>query len=202
MKRPWGLTAICILVLGVVLPAGAVAPQDPAAVVTSLGNEALKVLGPNVAPNLRVARFRQLFQTDFNVPGIARFVLGRYWRLATPAQQQEFITLFTNYIALVYANQLAQYNGETLRVTGTRSAPDGELVSSEIIRTNGQPPARVDWLLNPLNGSYKISDVIFEGVSMAVTQRSEFASVIQRHGGQVQSLITALEQKTEGAGAR
>jgi phospholipid transport system substrate-binding protein len=201
MMRRLFYIAVCFLVVAMLVPARpAAAAADPAAVITSLGNEALKVLGKNVAPNLRVARFRQLFSEDFDVPGIARFVLGRYWRLATPTQQQEFIKAFTDYIALAYSNRLAEYSGETLRVTGSRPAPDGELVSSEIVRTNGQPPARVDWLLTPHSDAYKINDVIVEGVSMAVTQRSEFASVIQRNGGQVQGLITALRQKTESAG--
>jgi phospholipid transport system substrate-binding protein len=200
MKRPLLLTVFLVVALVVLVPARPAAAQDPAAVITSLGNKALKVLGPNVDPNLRVGRFRQLFRADFDVPGIARFVLGRYWRLATPSQQQEFIRLFTDYIALVYANRLAEYSGESLRVTGTSPAPGGKLVASEIIRANGQPQARVDWLLTPLDGSYKISDVIFEGVSMGATQRSEFASVIQRNGGQVQSLITALQQKAASAG--
>jgi phospholipid transport system substrate-binding protein len=202
MNRRLLLIAIGVFAIGLSPTPPATAAADPAAVITSLGNEALKVLGKNVDPNLRVVRFRQLFNEDFDVPGIARFVLGRYWRLATPAQQQDFVGVFTNYIALAYANRLAEYSGETLRVTGTRAAPDGDLVSSEIIRTNGQPPARVDWLLTLQNGAYKISDVIVEGVSMAVTQRSEFASVIQRNGGQVQGLITALRQKTENAGLR
>lgn len=200
MKRRLFFVAVCLCAIGILLPSRPAAAADPAAVVTSLGNEALKVLGKNVDPNLRVARFRQLFSADFDVPGIARFVLGRYWRVATPAQQQEFLKLFTDYIALAYSNRLAEYSGETLRVTGSRPAPDGKLVSSEIVRANGQPPARVEWLLTPQNGAYKISDVIVEGVSMAVTQRSEFASVIQRNGGQVEGLITALRQKTESAG--
>jgi phospholipid transport system substrate-binding protein len=200
MKRRLLFVAVCLCAIGILLPSRPAAAADPAAVVTSLGNEALKVLGKNVDPNLRVARFRQLFSADFDVPGIARFVLGRYWRVATPTQQQEFLKLFTDYIALAYSNRLAEYSGETLRVTGSRLAPDGELVSSQIVRANGQPPAGVDWLLTPQNGAYKISDVIVEGVSMAVTQRSEFASVIQRNGGQVEGLITALRQKTEGSG--
>lgn len=200
MNRRLLLIAIGLFAVGPALPAPpAAAATDPAAVIASLGNEALKVLGKNVDPNLRVTRFRQLFTEDFDVPAIARFVLGRYWRLATPAQQQEFVHVFTNYIALAYANRLAEYSGETLRVTGTRAAPDGQLVSSQIIRTDG-PPARVDWLLTPQGGAYKITDVVVEGVSMAVTQRSEFASVIQRNGGQVQGLITALREKTESAG--
>src|SRR5271165_3305891 len=102
MKRSFCLIAALILVVSLMLPVRpAAAAADPAAVITSLGNEALKALGKNVDPNLRVARFRQLFRQDFNVPGISRFVLGRYWRVATPAQQQEFIPLFTDYIALV-----------------------------------------------------------------------------------------------------
>jgi phospholipid transport system substrate-binding protein len=190
-------------VLAVVLAARpAAAAADPAAVITSLGNQALEVLGKNVAPTARVARFRQLFSQDFDVPGIARFVLGRYWRVATPQQQQEFVRLFANYIVLAYSNRLAEYSGESLKVTGSRPVPDGSLVSSQIVRPNGAPPAEVDWRLTRADGAYKISDVIVEGVSMAVTQRSEFASVIQRHGGQVEGLITALRQKTESAGLR
>ncbi len=199
MTRRLVFIAACILVLRIVLPAGPAAAADPAAIIADLGSEALKAL-KNADPNQRVARFRELFQRDFDVSGVSRFVLGRYWRLATPQQQEEFEKLFINYVAFVYANRLAEYSGDTLRVLGTRPAPDGQLVSSEIIRASGQPPARVDWLLTPQNGSYKIDDVRVDGVSMAVTQRSEFASVIQRDGGQIQGLISALRQKTEAAG--
>ena len=203
MIRRWFLIGACVLFVGILISARpAAAAADPAAVITSLGNQALEVLGNNVDPKLRVARFRQLFSEDFDVPGIARFVLGRYWRVATEPQQQEFVKLFADYIALAYSNRLAEYSGETLRVTGSRPAPDGSVVSSEIVRPNGAPPAKVDWVLTPHDGAYKISDVVVEGVSMAVTQRSEFASVIQRNGGQVQGLITALRQKTEAAGLR
>jgi phospholipid transport system substrate-binding protein len=203
MIRRWFLIGACILIVGMLISARpAAAAADPAAVIISLGNHALEVLGSNVDPKLRVARFRQLFSEDFDVPGIARFVLGRYWRVATEPQQQEFVKLLADYIALAYSNRLAEYSGETLHVTGTRPAPDGSVVSSEIVRPNGAPPAKVDWVLTAHDGAYKISDVVVEGVSMAVTQRSEFASVIQRNGGQVQGLITALRQKTEAAGLR
>jgi len=182
------------------LPAAAEA--DPAALITDLGNRALEVLGKSVSPRQREARFRQLFDQDFDVPAIAHFVLGRYWRTATRAEQQEFVRLFAAYTALAYSNRLAQYSGETLRVLGSRPELDGSIVSSEIVRTNGAPPAKVDWRLRSNGGTYKITDVIVDGISMAVTQRSEFASVIQRHGGEVEGLLTLLRQKTAGAGAR
>ena len=187
------------LILGALAAPAILAAADPAAVINELGNRALEVLGKNATPAQRVARFHELFREDFDVPGIARFVLGRYWKTATPEQQEEFVKLFEDYIALVYSNQLAAYSGETLRVTGSRTSAEEAVVASEIIRPTGAPPVKVDWHLTDRNGAYKISDVTVDGISMAVTQRSEFASVIQRNGGQVANLIAQLREKTASA---
>lgn len=198
MLRRTVLAALA-LVWGALTPAILAATADPAAVINNLGNRALEVLGKNATPAQRVARFHELFREDFDVPGIARFVLGRYWKTATPEQQEEFVKLFEDYIALVYSNQLAAYSGETLRVTGSRTSAEDAIVASEIIRPTGAPPVKVDWHLTDRNGAYKISDVTVDGISMAVTQRSEFASVIQRNGGQVANLIAQLREKTASA---
>ena len=188
-----------ILIVGALAAPAILAAADPAAIINNLGNRALAVLGNNATPAQRVARFHELFREDFDVPGIARFVLGRYWKTATPEQQEEFVRLFEDYIALVYSNQLAAYSGETLRVTGSRTSAEEAVVASEIIRPTGSPPVKVDWHLTDRNGAYKISDVTVDGISMAVTQRSEFASVIQRNGGQVANLIAQLREKTASA---
>jgi phospholipid transport system substrate-binding protein len=73
------------------------------------------------------------------------------------------------------------------------------IVSTDVITPGAPQPLKIDWRLVNDAGAYKISDVIVEGVSMAVTQRSEFASVIQRHGGQIQGLIDLMRQKTASA---
>ena len=188
-----------IMIVGAFGAPAILAAADPAAVINNLGNRALEVLGKNATPAQRVARFHDLFREDFDVPGIARFVLGRYWKTATPEEQQEFVKLFEDYIALVYSNQLAAYSGETLKVTGSRTSAEEAIVASEISRPTGSPPVKVDWHLTDRNGTYKISDVWVDGISMAVTQRSEFASVIQRNGGQVAGLIAQLREKTAAA---
>jgi phospholipid transport system substrate-binding protein len=202
MIRRSVLTAAFVLIVGALAPTILAAAADPAAVITNLGNRALEVLGKSATPAQRVARFHELFREDFDVPGIARFVLGRYWKTATPEQQQEFVKLFEDYIALVYSSQLSAYSGETLKVTGSRANPEGAIVASEIIRPSGAPPVKVDWHMTDQHGTYKISDVAVDGISMAVTQRSEFASVIQRNGGQVQGLIAMLRDKTANAPGR
>src|SRR6516165_8960307 len=201
MTRRSVLTATVVLIVGALAPA-ILAAADPAGVINNLGNRALEVLGKNSTPAQRVTRFHELFRADFDVPGIARFVLGRYWKTATTEQQDEFTRLFEDYIALVYSSQLSAYSGETLKVTGSRADPEGAIVASEIIRPSGAPPVKVEWHLTDQHGTYKIRDVAVDGISMAVTQRSEFASVIQRNGGQVQGLIAMLREKTKNASGR
>lgn len=178
------------------LPAAA---ADPTALISSLGNRALEVLGKGTTEAQRAARFRELLREDFDVPGIARFVLGRYWNTATEEQRAEFVKLFEGYVAQAYATRLAEYAGETFKVTGSRPDPDGAVVSSQILRPAGQAPIKVDWRLSGRGGVYKISDVSVDGISMAVTQRSEFASVIQHNGGQVEGLIAMLRQRSAGS---
>src|SRR5207244_11528934 len=96
------------------------AAQDARAFVANLGNQAIQVLGPSVSPAQRIARFRQLFHDDFDVPGIGQFVLGRYWRIASPEEQQEFLRLFQEYIVQAYAARPGEYGGAQFRGLGSR----------------------------------------------------------------------------------
>jgi phospholipid transport system substrate-binding protein len=177
-------------------PPRAVAQADPVAFINELGIQAIQVLGPSVPAPARLQRFRELFGSDFDLPGISRFVLGRYWRVATPAQQQQFQGLLKEYLAQAYAGRLAQYAGEKFRAVNAQAQGEETVVFSEITTTQGNK-IRVEWhLVN--NGGWKITDAYVAGVSMAVTERDEFASVIQQGGGSVQYLIDRLRQKLGG----
>jgi phospholipid transport system substrate-binding protein len=202
VRRFFLVAGLILVVAGSAGAVPAAAAADPAAVISSLGSQALEVLGKGTPQAERAARFRELLREDFDVPGIARFVLGRYWNTATEAQRAEYVRLFEDYVALAYSTRLAEYAGESFKVTGSRPDADGAIVQSQILRPAGQTPIKVDWRLVGRNGAYKISDVSVDGISMAVTQRSEFASVIQHNGGQVEGLIAMLRQKTQGSAAR
>lgn len=197
MRRSAAIGVLVLAVLFLAAPREATA-QDARAFVGTLGEQAIEVLGPGVSPAQRLARFRELFHNDFDVPGIGRFVLGRYWRTATPQEQQEFLGLFQEYIVRAYSVRLGEYGGEPFRVTGARPNGEETVVTSEIIRPNGSRVG-VDWYLIDGGGRYKITDVYVGGVSMKVTQRDEFASVIQRNGGRVDALIAQLRQKLAAA---
>jgi phospholipid transport system substrate-binding protein len=168
---------------------------------SELWTRAVDVLDKKAPLTERLTRFRQLFQADFDGPGIARFVLGRYWRTASEQEQQEYMKLFTDYVIFVYGTRLSNFNGETFKVRGSRTDESGTVVSTDIISPSGEPPIKVDWRLVADKGAFKINDVIIEGISMMVTQRSEFASIIQRHGGQVGGLLALMREKTNTASA-
>ena len=116
-------------------------------------------------------------------------------------EQQEFLKLFEDYVVFVYGTRLSNFNGETFKVRGSRTDESGTIVSTDILSPSGEAPIKVDWRLVTDKGVFKINDVIIEGISMLVTQRSEFASVIQRHGGQVGGLLTMMRERARTASA-
>ena len=170
------------------------AAMDPRAFIGNLGNEGIQTLGPNVPPAQRVARFRELFQSDFDVTGIGRFAIGRYWRAFSPEQQQEFLRLFSEYTVQAYADKLGQYGGARFQVTGSEPVGNEVVVNSQVLRTNGQP-VQIDWHLIQEGDGYKVDDVYVDRVSMKVTQRDEFAKIIQNNGGQPSALLAVLRQQ-------
>lgn len=167
--------------------------------ISTLADRAISGLtDKTLSPGERTQRFRKLLTTDFDVPQIARFVLGRYWRVATPDERTQYTTLFEDYIVQIYSSRFQDYGGETLKVNGAYRDDDGAFVSSSLMRPSG-PPVKVDWKLRTEAPSFKIVDIVVEGVSMSVTQRDDFAAAIQAHGGKVAGLIDMLKQKVQTA---
>ncbi|CAO3433292.1 MlaC/ttg2D family ABC transporter substrate-binding protein [Azospirillum doebereinerae] len=169
---------------------------DASAFIQGLGDEAIRTFSDKSRTReQRLERFQTLLHKGFDIPYIGRWVLGRYWNTATEQQQADYQSLFERLIIKTYAGRFLEYSGETFTVTGAR--PEGEtdaMVATRITRTDG-PPVTLEWRVRRRQGQHKIIDVMVEGVSMGVTQRQEFASVIQQNGGKVDGLLQALRQK-------
>ena len=202
MTRRLFLAITSLVIVSASLAAGSNAVAADAGVfMNELWGRTVEVLSNKVPRAERLARFRELYQQNFDGPGIARFVLGRYWRSASEQEQQEYLKLFQDYVVFVYGTRLSDFNGERFKVRGSRTDESGTIVSTDIISPKGDAPIKVDWRLITDHGAFKINDVIIEGISMLVTQRSEFASVIQRHGGQVGELLAMMRERTKTASA-
>jgi phospholipid transport system substrate-binding protein len=143
----------------------------------------------------RETRFRSLLESQFDMPGISKFVLARYWRVASDAERADFQRLFEDLLVDAYAEKFTEYAGEHFQVAGSQVNDDDSItVNSLVNRPNGDV-VRLDWRVVDAGG-LKISDLIVNGVSLRTTYRSDVASVIQNTGGKVVELIGVLRQKT------
>lgn len=204
----WMLAGVAAVAVPVLAPtavqAQAAKGQASADFVQGLGDKAIATLAdPKVSKDQAKAVFRDLLNQNFDINTISRFVLGRYWNVATDAQKKEYQTLFEQMIVEVYAERFSQYAGEKFKVGGAQASGDNDaVVSSQVLRPSGQPPVNVSWRVRSKDGSFKIIDVIVENVSMSVTQRSEFASLIESNGGKFEALLEALRQRIQTAAVK
>ena len=176
----------------------ALAAGDSAAVVADFGDHMLQMLNdPQLSPAERQKRFGALLDKDFDFAKIGRFVLGRYWQTATEQQKQEFAPVFRDYVVQSYSVRFGEFTGASFKVTGERPEnPTSSIVSTTVMQRNSSAPAKVDWRVATDTGSPKITEVIVDGISMSLTHRQEFASLIERSGGGVAGLIAELKAKT------
>ncbi len=189
--------------VAVAAPTALRAADDAAGFISDLGQRTVQILAAKISDSERETKFHTIFDEGFDVPAISRFVLGGYWRTASEAQRQDFVALFETYVVRAYTVRFNDYGGEQLKVTAARAeGDDGSMVQSIIARPSGAPPLKVDWRVAKTDKGFKIVDVVVEGVSMAVTQRQEFAAVIQRNGGQIDALLKILREKNGQGGIK
>jgi phospholipid transport system substrate-binding protein len=195
---------LLVLLTFLIIPtfAGAGPPQEAAGFVDGLVGEALGILrDPALSDAAREERLDGLLRRGFDMPRIARYVLGRYWSQTNDEDRSAFATLFESWVVRTYSSRLSQYKGETVKVTGARDEGDGgAVVSSEIDHPAG-PATKIEWRLERSDGQFKILDVTVAGVSMALTEREEIASAIQRNGGTVATLNRMYAEKLGGTTA-
>ncbi len=202
IRRNFIIALAAVAAAAIAVPARAQnAVPEATAFIDSLAQRAIVGLTAKDIDNAdRAARFRALFTETFDVATIGRFALGPPWRTASETDRAEYLKAFEDFIVATYATRFADYGGEAIRTTGSRRGDDGEVfVASEFVRAQGAP-VRVSWRLRPNTNGWRIIDVIIEDVSMAITQRDDFSSTIQRNGGRIGALIEALRGKTGTAG--
>lgn len=163
-----------------------------------MGRDILRVYrDKEISAEQKSQEFARLFNTHFDLNPVARFVLGRHWRKASDDEKAQFLKQFHRYIINTYSARMGAYSGQDFEVVGSRPLNKREtIVSSEVRQPDGRI-FKVDWRLLTRDGKTRVTDLVIEGVSMAVTHRSEFSSVISRGGGKVSALIERLKQQNE-----
>ena len=195
LRRPW---AVLLATAALLVTAAPPAVADGAeAFIRSTADRVFTSYTEEVTDEQRAKAFRDILTATFELRTIARFTLGRYWRVASSDQRKEYRRLFEDFLVLAYANRFRDLGGVKLRVTSvvTISKRD-QLVQSEIDPGSGRPPIRIGWRVRETRHGYRIVDVIVDGISMSVTQRDQFAAAIRSSGGKVDGLLAMLRDKT------
>jgi phospholipid transport system substrate-binding protein len=199
------LKALAVAALALVLTSSGARAEssavagDAAAFIRGFADQGTDLLADtDLEPGAREQAFRRLFRDRFAIDAISRFVVGKHWRAASAAERAEFRDLFQDYIVATYTRHMDDYAGESLKLGPARlGKARSATVSSLIVRPQGAPIS-VDWRLRREEGAWRIVDVVVEGVSLAIAQRSQFASVIRVSGGRLAGLLEKLRQATAG----
>lgn len=178
--------------------------RDPQAeqFVQTEGQKALSVVTNSaLTPSARDAAFRQMIDRLADFQRITGFVLGKYARVATPAQRQQFNGVFRVYAQNLFQSHLAGFRGDRLQVTGSVVRGPGDVVVNTVV--SGDPnagPLPVAWRVLGGPGAYRAVDVQTRGVWLAITLQQDFVSTIDNAGGDVAVLITRLQRETARRG--
>ena len=164
------------------------------AYVVQLGDKTIAIIADTkMSEQQKDAKLTTLFTETIDTDWIGRFVLGRYWRTASDAQQKQYLTIYRQFLINSYVPNFRQYTGEKFKVNIVNQEGMDFIVKTEIIHPD-KPSTRVDYrIIRASNGLYKVHDIVAEGVSLLETERSDFGSVLSREG--MDSLIKMLQAK-------
>jgi phospholipid transport system substrate-binding protein len=163
-----------------------------------LGDSALLSLtSSQISEREKSERIRAMFRESFDIQTIGRFVLGKHWHAASEDQRREYLSLFEAMILQTYQDRLTDDPLKSFTIVGATPAEKGSqdaIVNSLLVGTTDPEPTKVSWRVRLKEGQMKIVDVLVNGISSSITQRSDFDSVIMKGGGDVEVLLASLRQ--------
>jgi phospholipid transport system substrate-binding protein len=190
-----------LAVLGIVfvvpgMPSAQAEASGARALLESMTHEVFTTLeDSSLSPTDKERVLRNVFEDNFDVPTISRFVLGRHWRNASDAQRQDFIDAFGEMNARKFLDMVGDFSEEMFSVENVQedaAKPNLFLVNSRVAQSQGEP-LLVVWRVRNKDDKYRVIDVVIEGVSMAITLRHEYGAVIKTNG--VAGLINMMRKK-------
>ena len=162
--------------------------------VSNFADNAISILSnESVDASQKNIQFTELVMSSIDMNLISKFVLSKYWKLATDDQKKAYQVAFKQYFISSYANKLDQYSGEKVIIVSSNAAKKFVIVKSNIVR-DGTDTLKIelDWRLLTRDGQTKIIDLSIEGISLIIAQREEFQSFLANNDNSLDALINKL----------
>ena len=169
---------------------------DPKQFISEIVNEAKKILVDTNTKEFKTKKLSEMALKTVDIKGVAYYSIGKYRKNLSEEQLNEYLSLFEKYFLKSFTSRLTDYSDPKIDVKGTEVLnPKYTIVKSVLLATDKKPEVKIEWRVYTKNPDKPlIRDLIIEGLSLARTQKEEFASVIESNNGDVTKLFDTLKE--------
>ncbi len=169
---------------------------EPDIFVQSTVNRASKLLGENISKNEKIEKLKEIAKETVDIRGIGFYTLGKKRKSLNEQEKKKYSELFEEYFLKSFSSRLAEYTNPEIDVQSKEKLNENYTIVNSILKaTNERPEIKIDWRIytkNPENPL--IRDLIIEGLSLARTQKEEFASVLNSNDDDIEALFKVLKE--------
>ncbi len=169
---------------------------EPDVFVQSTVNRASQILSKNISKEEKIDELKNIAKETVDIKGVGFYSLGSIRKTLNDNQKKQYLFLFENYFLKSFSSRLSEYTNPEIDVTNKEVLNKNyTIVNSILVATENRPEVKIDWRIytkNPNNPL--IRDLIIEGLSLARTQKEEFASILNSNDGDINALFKTLEE--------
>ena len=169
---------------------------EPDVFVQSTVNRASSILSKNISKDEKINQLKIIAKETVDIKGVGLYSLGSVRKTLSDSQNEQYLKLFENYFLKSFSSRLSEYTNPEIDVRGKELLNKNyTIVNSILVATENRPEVKIDWRIytkNPENPL--IRDLIIEGLSLARTQKEEFASILNSNEGDINILFKTLEE--------
>ena len=164
--------------------------------IQSTVNRASDVLSKNISKEAKIKNLKSIAKETVDIRGIGFYSLGSTRKNLDDNQKEKYLKLFENYFLKSFSSRLSEYTNPKIEVQGKEVLNTNyTIVNSVLLSTSDRPEVKIDWRVYTKNPSNPlIRDLIIEGLSLARTQKEEFASIINSNNGNIEALFKTLNE--------
>ena len=169
---------------------------EPDVFVQSTVNRASKILSDNISKEKKMEELQIIAKETVDIRGIGFYTIGQTRKNLNDEQKKKYLKLFEKYFLKSFSSRLAEYTNPEIDVKSKEVLNENYTIVYSVLKaTNERPEVKIDWRIytkdqkNPL-----IRDLIIEGLSLARTQKEEFASILNSNDGDINALFKTLDE--------
>ena len=169
---------------------------EPDIFVQSTVNRASKLLGEDITKDEKIEKLKLIAKETVDIKGIGFYTLGIKRKSLNDEEKKNYLVLFEKYFLKSFSSRLAEYTNPEIDVTNKEKLNDNYTIVNSVLKaTNDRPEIKIDWRIYTKNSDNpQIRDLIIEGLSLARTQKEEFASVLNSNDDDIEALFKVLKK--------